>query len=93
MTEEELKTLRDNTFGYFRNHDPHNLATPRNLITLFSGYTVTIEGLDAFALIEEMEQVMEAITLPRPYDDMLTMVYNNVKYQAYRCAKVTIEIL
>lgn len=92
LTETEFTALREHIFGYYRNRDPHNKMTPLKTITFLAGYDVTIDGLDSFVLIEEIEKIMSVVELPQPYNDMFTLIYNNIKYQAYRCSKVTIEI-
>lgn len=57
---------------------------------LFSGHPTTIDGLNAYLLLEELEQIADEVSFVDPQKDQFTMIYNNVKYQVYNCNVATV---
>lgn len=61
---------------------------------LFTAGPQTFNHIDAFALLEELELLIPASNMLTDTErDQLILIYNNLKYQTYRCMYSTIEFV
>lgn len=61
--------------------------------TFFSGTAVKLESLDAFLLLEELDILLSLGKAMSERDqEILLMIYNNVKYEVYNVQQATVSL-